>query len=125
MATCHRYTNPRAGVTDDSMPTSPREGPAPPPPIPGVIASVSPCPALQQLGKGMAGRGAQLYINDGIALHAVRCADDTDYEQGAVTIHLYAPPTRKVFLFEPKEDRVVTRVPGCYSKGGAVVREQA
>ena len=34
----------------------------------------------------MAGPGAQLYINDGQALHAVRCADDTNCEQGAVTV---------------------------------------
>lgn len=109
---------------------------------------------------------------DGQALHAVRCADDTDYERGAVTLvracvacvqlardqedykcalpwlprslrvtpalaspptshplhnflpqHLYAPPTRRVLLYEPEEDRVVTRVPGFYSRGGRVVKE--
>lgn len=37
--------------------------------------------------------------------------------------HLYAPPTRKVLLYEPDEDRVVTRVPGVYSRGGRVVKE--
>ena len=37
--------------------------------------------------------------------------------------HLYAPPTRRVFLYEPEEDRVVQRVPGFYSRGGHVVKE--
>lgn len=112
------------------------------------------------------------YINDGIGLHAVRCADDTDLEEGAVTLvrrgvcgrrggkpaarrtrsrvecrqektrtagaerlalisltvllrhvpsslqHLYAPPVRRVLLFEPEEGRVVLRAPGLYSRGG-------
>ncbi|PRW56943.1 peroxisome biogenesis 1 isoform X1 [Chlorella sorokiniana] len=118
-----RYTNPRANLHDDSAPPSPSEGPAAPPAIPGVLGAVTPCPQLQKLGKGVAGPGAQLYINDGQALHAVRCADDTDYEHGAVTLHLYAPPTRRVLLYEPEADRVVTRVPGFYSRGGRVVRE--
>lgn len=67
----------------------------------------------------------QLHINDGIALHAVRCADDTDCEEGAVTLHLYAPPTKKVWLFEPGADRVVQRVPGYHSVGGVVSAQEA
>lgn len=44
-------------------PSWPVQGPAAPPPIPGVLAAVSPCPPLQKLGKAVAGPGAQLYIN--------------------------------------------------------------
>ncbi|KAL4452228.1 hypothetical protein ABPG75_007890 [Micractinium tetrahymenae] len=113
-----RYNNPRDGLHDYSAPTSPREGPAPPPALPGVLAATAPCPELQELGKVVGGPGALLYINDGIGLHAVRCADDTNLEEGAVTLHLYAPPVRRVFLYEPEEDRVVQRVPGLYSRGG-------
>lgn len=32
--------------------------------------------------------------------------------------HLYAPPVRRVLLFEPEEGRVVLRAPGLYSRGG-------
>ena len=41
----------------------------------------------------------------------------------ALVQHLYAPPTRRVFLYEPEQDRVVQRVPGFYSSGGHVVQE--
>jgi len=37
--------------------------------------------------------------------------------------HLYAPPTRRVLLYEPEQDRVVTRVPGHYSRDGKVVQQ--
>ena len=57
-----------------------------------------------------------LYINDHIALHSVGCAPGTGLP--AVTLHLYAPPIRRVQLFEPDNDRVVERKPGYYSVRG-------
>lgn len=179
-----RYSNPRAGIHDDSVPTSPRESPAPKPCLPGVLAAISPCPELCQTQTVVGGPGAQLYINDGMALHAVRCADDTDWEEGVATLvrrrgcwaggwvrgsvgqsdgsasslstlgypaaaapgmgpffpqptythtschplpllqHLYAPPVRRVYLYEPEEDRVVQRVPGIFSKAGVPLRKE-
>ena len=46
-----------------------------------------------------------------MALHAVRCAPGLPGE-GACTLHIYAPPIRRVKLYEPDTDRVVQRVPG-------------
>lgn len=56
------------------------------------------------------------YINDNIALHAVRVPEHCT-GQGAVTLHLYAPPIRRVKLYEPDNDRVVQRQPGFYTVG--------
>ncbi|PSC70679.1 cysteine dioxygenase isoform B [Micractinium conductrix] len=91
-----RYINP---VLDDSLPPSPHEAPAEPPALPGVLSATAPCPPLAETGRVVGGPGAQLYINDGMALHAVRCADDSS-EAGAVTL---------VRLYEPEADRVVVR----------------
>ena len=54
------------------------------------------------------GPGGTAYINDTIALHAVRCDDaacDAAGEEGAVSLHVYAPPIRRVKLFEEEENR--------------------
>ncbi len=56
-----------------------------------------------------------LHITDHIALHSVGCAPGA---QRAVSLHLYAPPIRRVQLFEPEVNRVVERTPGYYSIGG-------
>ena len=104
------------------------------PPLPGVLSAVSPCPPLVEIGRGTAGgvvpggpptAPPTLYINDSVALHAVRCADDTDWELGAATLHLYLPPIRRARLYEPEADRVVERVPGVFSKGGVQLQRQA
>lgn len=49
-------------MEDDSVPTSPREGPAVPPPLPGVLGAVTPCPQLRETGRGVAGPGSILYM---------------------------------------------------------------
>ncbi len=36
---------------------------------------------------------------------------------GAVSLHLYAPPIRRVKLYEPDNDRVVQRQPGFFTIG--------
>lgn len=54
------------------------------------------------------GLGGTAYINDTIALHAVRCDDaacDAAGEEGAVSLHVYAPPIRRVKLYEQEENR--------------------
>ena len=67
--------------------------PADPPAIPGVLAAASPCPELGQFETARLGAGGIAYINDLIALHAVRCPADADGE-GAVTLHIYSPPIK-------------------------------
>lgn len=54
------------------------------------------------------------YINDTIALHAVRVPEHCT-GTGAVTLHLYAPPIRRVKLYEPDNNRVIQRKPGFYT----------
>lgn len=72
------------------------------------------------------------YINDNLCLHSVGCHMDPAACNGAsagcqpcareggleggVTLHLYAPPIRKVKIFE--EGHVVDRAPGFYSVNG-------
>lgn len=91
-------------------------GPTLAPRLPGVIAATSPCPLLTPAGINKVGPGGSAYINDSMGLHAVRCDDDAcggpDAEEGAVSLHIYAPPIRRVRLYEPESDRVVTRAPG-------------
>lgn len=66
-------------------------------------------------------RGDVSYISDRIALHAVRCSElmlDGGEGEGGVTLHLYAPPIRRVILYEPDLDRVVERIPGFFTVKG-------
>ncbi len=63
------------------------------------------------------------YINDHIALHAVRVPEHCA-GAGAVTLHLYAPPIRRVKLYEPDNDRVVQRQPGFFTVGLGERRQQ-
>lgn len=59
-------------------------------------------------GVGKVGPGGTAYINDTIALHAVRCDDvacGAAGEEGAVSLHVYAPPIRRVKLYEQEENR--------------------
>lgn len=82
------------------------------PALPGVIASSSPCPKLEHTLRRDLPTGAVGYINDHIALHAVRCPSDCPSDEGGVTLHLYSPPIRRVRLYEPENNRVVERQPG-------------
>ncbi|PNH00535.1 Cysteine dioxygenase type 1 [Tetrabaena socialis] len=71
------------------------------------------------------------YINDFLALHTVGCygpeAERCRSEggagpyvpQGGVTLHLYAPPIKRVKIYD--NDTVTERIPGFYSKGGVRV----
>ncbi|KAG2483436.1 hypothetical protein HYH03_017690 [Edaphochlamys debaryana] len=70
------------------------------------------------------------YINDHIALHTVGChmapgalpADGCGggwVAQGGVTLHLYAPPIRRVRIYE--NDGITERTPGYYSRAGVRV----
>ncbi|KAG2450128.1 hypothetical protein HYH02_000231 [Chlamydomonas schloesseri] len=61
------------------------------------------------------------YINDSLALHNVGCympalAPGEQGPRGGVTLHCYAPPIRRVKIYE--DSKVTERVPGYYSKGG-------
>ncbi|EFN58340.1 hypothetical protein CHLNCDRAFT_142389 [Chlorella variabilis] len=79
--------------------------PAVAPRLPGVISATTPCPLLVPTGVSR--------INDSMGLHAVRCPDDACCEgEGSISLHIYAPPIRRVRLYEPEDDRVVTRAPG-------------
>lgn len=63
-----------------------------------MLAAAAPCPRLLPAGSRGATRlapGQITYINDGIALHAVRCPEDSPAAEGGVTLHLYAPPIRR------------------------------
>ena len=82
------------------------------PRLPGVIASTTPCPRLEHTLRRELPTGGVGYINDHIALHAVRCPETCPSEEGTVTLHLYAPPIRRVRLYEPENNRVVERKPG-------------
>lgn len=78
-------------------------------------------PTALQAGEGQHSIG---YINDSIALHAVRVPEHCT-GTGAVTLHLYSPPIRRVRLYEPDNDRIVQRVPGFFTVGlGRARREQ-
>ncbi|KAI7837288.1 hypothetical protein COHA_008902 [Chlorella ohadii] len=97
--------------------------PAVAPRLPGVISAHAPCPLLTPAGVGKVGLGGTAYINDTIALHAVRCDDaacDAAGEEGAVSLHVYAPPIRRVKLYEQEENRVTVRAPGFATIRGVV-----
>lgn len=84
------------------------------------------CTYLHSLAPLQAGEGQHSigYINDAIALHAVRVPEHCT-GTGAVTLHLYSPPIRRVRLYEPDNDRIVQRVPGFFTVGlGRARREQ-
>lgn len=75
-----------------------------PAPTPSLVLLTAPA------GVGKVGPGGTAYINDTIALHAVRCDDeacDAAGEEGAVSLHVYAPPIRRVKLYEEEENRWV------------------
>ncbi|PRW56884.1 cysteine dioxygenase [Chlorella sorokiniana] len=97
--------------------------PAVAPRLPGVISASAPCPLLMPAGVGKVGPGGTAYINDTIALHAVRCDDaacEAAGEEGAVSLHVYAPPIRRVKLYEQEENRVTVRAPGFATIRGVV-----
>lgn len=90
---------------------------ADPPAIPGVESVAGPCPTLAPCGSDLLLPGQTGYISDRIALHAVRCPPAAP-APGAVSLHLYAPPIRRVRLFDPEDNRVVVRRPGFWSVRG-------
>lgn len=102
-------------------------GPTLAPRLPGVIAATSPCPMLVSAGINKVGPGESAYINDSLGLHAVRCDDGAcggpGAEEGAVSLHIYAPPIRRVKLYEPEADRVVVRAPGFRTIRGVAEEE--
>jgi cysteine dioxygenase len=87
------------------------------PALPGVLGATRPCPPLHHLATAQLGAGGVAYINDKVALHAVGCPQICP-GQGAVTLHLYCPPIRRVNLFEEDNNRVVQRVPGFFTVRG-------
>eukprot|EP00048_Salpingoeca_helianthica_P016322 m.231681 g.231681 ORF g.231681 m.231681 type:complete len:264 (-) comp18444_c0_seq1:29-820(-) len=86
------------------------------------------CPLLLLLKEAIRREGDVGYINDTLSLHRVaNCAissrDATPEDQpqltpGSVTLHLYAPPIRRVRLYEPGEHKVYNRTPGYFSIHG-------
>uniref|UniRef100_A0A1D2AHT4 Cysteine dioxygenase n=1 Tax=Auxenochlorella protothecoides TaxID=3075 RepID=A0A1D2AHT4_AUXPR len=85
--------------------------------LPGVERVTSPCPAMHATHSQRLGPGDTGYISDRIALHTVACPSGTP-APGAVSLHVYAPPIRRVRLFTPQEDQVVVRKPGFWSVRG-------
>lgn len=84
----------------------------------GVQVQVSaPCPRLVPITSSTHTAGCTGYINDHMYLHSIGCGKDVP-DPGTVTLHLYAPPIRRVRLYEPDEDRVTTRVPGFFTVRG-------
>ena len=77
------------------------------PRLPGVLTATTPCPRLASAGISKVGVGATSHINDATGLHAVRCDGDAceEGEEGAVSLHIYAPPIRRVRLYEPDLNR--------------------
>ena len=74
-----------------------------------MVNSFSPCPNILW---GTLTPGAVTYIHDlQVMLHSVGCLESVP-EPGAVTLHLYSPPIRRVRLYEPENNRVVERQPG-------------
>ena len=72
-----------------------------------------PCPPLLPTGSSKVGVGQTAYINDSLGLHAVRCDDAACVPgEGSISLHVYAPPIRRVRLYETDADRVVVRAPG-------------
>ena len=108
----------RVAEGEDVELTSPKSPHASPPPIPGVLSSVRPCPRLEVQGVTCLSPGQTAYVSDELGLHAVRCTAGA--KEGGVTLHLYAPPIRRTRLFEPDDDRVTLRQPGFYSIRGEV-----
>lgn len=89
-------------------------------PITTTTLACRPCPQLTPAGVGKVGVGATAYINDSLGLHAVRCDDGAcgGGLPGAVSLHVYAPPIRRVRLYEPEADRVTLRAPGFHTIRG-------
>ena len=54
----------------------------------------------------------------------VRCPDDCPSAEGGITLHLYAPPIRRVKLYEPESNRVVNRTPGFFTIRGKKLRDR-
>ena len=89
----------------------------------------STCPLLLLLREAIRREGDVGYINDTMSLHRVaNChvssktpSESTDLPSltpGSVTLHLYAPPIRRVKVFEPGEQKVYVRTPGYFSVHG-------
>jgi cysteine dioxygenase len=105
--------------------------PVPPPPTTSTTISTTTTPVstvekplLFLLGETTLHAGQVAYINDKIALHRVanfhtsanapdRAASPLT-QFGSVTLHLYAPPVRRVSIFEPGQATYV-RTPGFFS----------
>ncbi|KDD72661.1 hypothetical protein H632_c3057p0, partial [Helicosporidium sp. ATCC 50920] len=84
---------------------------------PGIVGIAYPCPALELVDEHRLNAGQTGYINDSMALHAVGIPADVP-APGSVTLHIYSPPIRRVKLFEPDSNRIVTRKPGFWSVRG-------
>ena len=107
-----------AYIDDDSDDEGTSMAASPPKHLPNTLGASRPCPRLEYLGTGRASRGGgSLYINDSQALHVVRCPDEVP-APGTVTLHLYSPPITKVTLYDPAEDKVVSRIPGYFTIRG-------
>lgn len=111
-----QYKMPCDGEVSAATPTAPPE-------LPGVLGASAPCPRLCHIGTNELQVSQTGYINDHIALHAVRVPEHCA-GAGAVTLHLYAPPIRRVKLYEPDNDRVVQRQPGFFTVGLGERRQQ-
>lgn len=90
------------------------------------------CPLLLLTREQLCRAGDLAYINDSISLHRVanchisqRKPDSRPVTPthgvptgAAITLHLYAPPIRRVKIFEPGENTVYERTPGFFSVHG-------
>lgn len=126
-AESHGWLMPLAGTMEESkfLPSEvTSERPADAPALPGVLNATTPCPGLTHTGTARIGPGDVAYINDSQGLHAVRCPDDCPSAEGGITLHLYAPPIRRVKLYEPESNRVVNRTPGFFTIRGKKLRDR-
>jgi cysteine dioxygenase len=87
------------------------------------------CPLLLLLREAVRREGDVAYVNDAMSLHRVansHVSNRNSQDQpaapvltpGGVTLHLYAPPIRRVKIYEPGESKVYVRTPGYYSVHG-------
>ena len=69
---------------------------------------------LAQVGVATLHTGEAAYVHDRLAWHRVANRGDTP----AVTLHVYAPPIRRVHILDPENNAVTVRAPGFFSVHG-------
>jgi cysteine dioxygenase len=84
-------------------------------PAPGAAVPCAP-PRLVGAGALAAGDGCVSHISNAAGLHALACAASAT--GGAVSLHCYAPPIRRLTTFDPARGEATSRAPGFLSVRG-------